>query len=69
MTCIALLEMARAHLNLRLLRRMRISLANCHVDLVIVLLITGAVLRIGQAAARRRLQVAVVQVPAVETTL
>lgn len=68
-TRVALLEMAGTHFDLCLLRWVRISLPDCHVYLLIILLIAGLVLGLGQTSASRRLQVTVVQVPAVEAAL
>ena len=64
---VALLKVASTHLDLRLLRWVRIGLPYGHVNLFIVFLVTtSAKLVLGQATSRRRFQVTVIHVSAVQ---
>lgn len=47
---------------------MRVSLSNSHIDLIIIFLIARFLLRVGQSTARRRFQIAIVEITTIQTS-
>ena len=68
-TCVTLLEVTRTHFYLSLLGWVWIGLTNCHVNLLIIFLVTCATkLILWKRAMWWRFQITVIHVPAIKTT-